>query len=74
LQAVLQQTPSTQKPLAHTEGVAQSPPIGMPVLVGLAVGVCVTVAVLVAVAVEVLLGVLVGEAVGASGAVTVTVN
>jgi len=74
LHAVLQQTASTQKPVAHSAGVEHAPPCGMPVLVGPAVGVWVTVAVLVAVAVEVLLGVLVGVAVGVSGAVTVTVN
>src|SRR5262250_1503528 len=60
LQAVLQQTPSTQKPVAHSAGVEHAPPCGMPVLVGVAVDVCVTVAVLVAVAVAVAVGVAVG--------------
>src|SRR5262245_47356969 len=72
LQAVLQQTPSTQKPVAHSAGVEHAPPCGMPVLVGVAVGVLVgvsvTVAVLVAVAVfvavPVAVAVLVGVAVG----------
>ena len=52
-QAVLQQTPSSQKPVEHSDGVVQSPPWGMPVLVG------VTVTVLVDVSVGVLVGVLV---------------
>src|SRR5215471_15932491 len=78
LHAVLQQTPSTQKPVAHSAGVEHAPPCGMPVLVGVAVGVlvavCVTVPVLVtvavlvtvpvAVAVAVLVGVFVGVFVG----------
>src|SRR5262245_51921731 len=67
LQAVLQQTPSTQKPVAHSAGVAHAPPCGMPVLVGVAVGVlvgvCVTVPVLVTVAVVVTVPVVVAVAV-----------
>ena len=62
VQAVLQQTPSTQKPVEHNEGVEHAPPIGMGVLVGVAVGVLV--GVLVGVFVGVLLGVKVGVLVG----------
>src|SRR5499425_1486792 len=53
LQAVLQQTPSTQKPVAHSAGVEHAPPWGMPVLVGVAVGVAVGLLVAVAVLVPV---------------------
>src|SRR5215813_14784537 len=59
LQAVLQQTPSTQKPVEHSAGVEHAPPCGMPVFVGVAVGVLVAVAVLVGVAVAVAVAVLV---------------
>ena len=41
--AVSQQTPSTQKPVEHCAGVAQAPPCGMPVFVGMAVAVWVAV-------------------------------
>src|SRR5262250_536251 len=74
LHSVLQHTPSTQNPVAHSAGVEHAPPWGMPVLVGVAVGVlvgvCVTVPVLVAVAVlvtvpvAVFVGVSVGVLVG----------
>ena len=64
VQAVLQQTPSTQNPVEHSEGVTHSPPCGMPVLVGVAVAVAVLVAVAVAVAVAVLVAVAVAVAVG----------
>src|SRR5215468_4625937 len=60
LQAVLQQTPSTQKPVAQSAGVEHAPPCGMPVLVGVAVGVSVGVSVTVGVLVGVKVGVLVG--------------
>jgi len=56
----LQQTPSTQKPVAHSAGVEHAPPWGIPVFVGVAVGVLVAVAVLVGVFVRVFVGVLVG--------------
>jgi hypothetical protein len=58
VQAVSQQTPVTQKPVPHCEGVEHAPPWGTGVLVGVAVGV------LVGVVVGVLLGVLVGVFVG----------
>ena len=64
---MLQQTPSAQKPVAHSAGVEHAPPCGMPVLVGVAVGVAVGVGV----------GVLVGVCVGghtAAGQTTVTVK
>src|SRR5215475_12699263 len=64
LQAVLQQTPSTQKPVAHSAGVEHAPPCGTPVLVGVAVGVLVGVSVTVGVLVGVWVGVAVGVLVG----------
>jgi hypothetical protein len=39
VQAVSQQTPVTQKPVPHCEGVEQAPPWGTGVLVGVLVGV-----------------------------------
>jgi hypothetical protein len=68
VQAVLQQTPVTQNPVPHCDGVEHAPPRGTGVLVGVAVGVlvgvCVGVFVTVGVLVGVLLGVLVGVFVG----------
>ena len=68
VQAVSQHTPLAQKPVAHCEGVAQAPPWGMGVLVGVAVTVAVnvTVAVAVTVAVRVVVAVTVAVAVGVS--------
>src|SRR5215471_18158758 len=54
VQAVSQQTPLAQKPVPHCDGVAQAPPWGTGVLVG--VDVTVAVAVLVGVAVGVRVG------------------
>ncbi len=62
VQAVSQQTPSTQKPVAHCAGVAHAPPCGTGVPVGVTVGVWVTVPVEVTVGVWV--GVFDGDAVG----------
>ena len=64
VQAVLQQTPLAQKPVTHCEGVAQAPPKGTPVLVGVAVGV----------GVRLLVAVTVGVSVGVPDAVTVGVT
>ena len=71
--AVLQQTPSTQKPVEHPTGVEHAPPCGIPVLVGVAVGVLVTVAVLVAVDVAVAVAVAVAVPVAVLVAVVVAV-
>jgi hypothetical protein len=65
VQAVLQQTLSTQNPVEHSDGVAQAPPAGMRVLVGVAVAVLVRVKVAVTVAVTVAVGV--GVSVGEHG-------
>src|SRR5215470_8318942 len=58
VQTVSQQTASTQKPVAHCDGVVHAPPWGTGVLVGVAVGV------LVGVFVGVLVGVNVGGQTG----------
>ena len=69
VQAVLQQTPLAQKPVPHCDGVAQEPPcgtgvaVGVLVIVGVAVRVAVLVTVAVCVAVAVWVGVLVTVAV-----------
>jgi hypothetical protein len=71
VQAVSQQTLSAQKsPAAHCADMAQAPPWGMGVLVGVAVTVAVnvTVAVAVSVAVGVVVAVTVAVAVGVSAA------
>jgi hypothetical protein len=62
VQAVSQQTPVTQKPVPHCDGVAQAPPWGTGVAVGVevTVGVLVGVAVIVTVAVTVAVAVMVG--------------
>ena len=60
VQALSQQTLSTQKPVEHSEGVEHAPPWGMRVLVGVAVAVAVAVTVAVGVAVAVTVGVAVG--------------
>jgi hypothetical protein len=75
VQAVLQQTPSTQKPVPHCDGVAQAPPCGTWVLVGVAVGVALGLLVGVSVCVGELVGVsvCVGELVGVSVGVSVGV-
>ena len=74
LQAVLQQTPFAQLPVAHSAGVEHAPPWGMPVLVGVAVGVLVGVSVTVGVLVGVFVGVFVGVLVGVSVTVGVLVG
>jgi hypothetical protein len=76
VQAVSQQTPLAQKrPAAHCDGVAQAPPCGTGVLVGVdvTVAVCVAVDVAVTVAVAVTVGVMVGVAVCVAVCVAVTV-
>jgi hypothetical protein len=76
VQAVSQQTPVTQKPVPHCAGVAQAPPCGTGVLLGVAVGVLVgvRVGVFVGVAVGVLVGVCVGVNVGVAVGVLVGVE
>ena len=72
LQGVLQHTPSTQIIDEHCAGVAQSPPFGTSVFVGVCDGV--SVGLLVCVRVGVLVGVLVGVRVGVRVAVRVGVR
>ena len=79
VQALLQQTPLAQKPVPHCDGVAQAPPCGTGLAVGVLVtvdvavrvAVCVAVLVLVAVAVIVAVAVTVGVSVGVSVGVNV---
>ncbi len=77
VQALPQQTASTQKPVLHCAEVEQAPPCGTGVLVGVAVdvtvGVLVGVSVRVAVAVELAVPVVVAVAVGVLLGVSVTV-
>jgi len=73
VQAVLQQTPVTQKPVEHSEDVAHAPPCGMRVRVGIAVAVGVLVGVLVRVCVGVAVGVPVAVVVGVRVGVAVAV-